>query len=193
MAYVGGMLIGMAICVVFFWAIFFIIQAVGLYNISKKRGMKNSFLSFIPVASCYIAGNIADNINSCIGKKTMMRLLFPLANAIFLVGTVISFSQLSGEMFSGIMTATDDMAIFETMMPLLAITGITSLLNLAYMITKLITLYRIFADYVPNNAVLYMVLSIFFQFLTPFFILSIRNKPSISMQQQKTPVIPINL
>jgi len=70
---------------------------------------------------------------------------------------------------------------FGMMSGYLGVMGIVSLIGLANKVFLFIALYRIYVDYDPNNSIMFLILSIFFQITIPFFLFAIRNKPSVSI------------
>ncbi|MEG2813466.1 MAG: hypothetical protein RSA79_02585, partial [Oscillospiraceae bacterium] len=49
-----GIIIGFFIVFVIFGGGVFVFKAIGIYNMSKKRGLPNPWLAFIPVANDYM-------------------------------------------------------------------------------------------------------------------------------------------
>ena len=71
----------------------YVLQALGLYTIAKRRGIARPWLAWVPVGSVWIMGSIADDFKARQGKKTSLRIwLVILAAAILLltVGIVVS-------------------------------------------------------------------------------------------------------
>ncbi len=50
----GGLLSALVV-----WAIFFVLQGVGLFIMAKNRGLKNKWLAFVPFANIYYIGKMA--------------------------------------------------------------------------------------------------------------------------------------
>lgn len=132
----------------------YVIGAVGINTMAKRRGIDNAWLAYIPIAQVYIVGCIIDNINAYKNKKTDFKI-------ILLILSILG----SG---SGSFVATE----FSY--------GIAILLSLGFRATYLYALYFIFKDYSKDSEVLWIVLSAIFQI--DFIVLfALRKKVPISM------------
>lgn len=158
----------------FIFIVLYIFESIALYTIAKNRGIKNAFLSFIPVAEYYILGKVYDDISATMNKKTgyaarmVVLASFALASAVFAcvflgMSAVIGFAGGEAVMF-----------IFMAVPFLLVQIGCT----VALLIFTLISLYAVYKEYVPSNAVLFLVLSVIIPVTMPFLLFSIRNKKS---------------
>ncbi len=184
-----GLVIGLAIAFVFY-----IFNALGLYQISKRRGYKNAWLAFIPVVNSFVLGGIADNINACYMKKSNHRIwlivlqLINCALYFAYIGVLFSFmvKVIQQAIYYGAQPQYSDVA------PIMLMGLLMGLVSIALLVFTCICWYKIFADYSPNNATLFLILSILFG-IAPFFIFAIRNKPSASLYhaaQRANPVPP---
>ena len=160
--------------------VFYLFQAIGLYQMSKRRGYRHAGLAFVPVVGGYVLGGVADNINACYGKKSSWRIWTVVLQALNLVGgavlLVVFFQRLPALFYSNYESP---YFIFSFFMPILTTSLFVSLLSIGYMVVFYIVLYRIFQDY-STNAVLFVVLSILFG-ISPFFLFALRAKPSASI------------
>lgn len=184
MAEVFNVLIGI-IGVVFLLAMvfgiaFYIINAIALYGIAKNRGYDKPWLAWIPYANKYLMGAVADDINYRKGKSTSFRIWILIGSVVAGGASVIFGAVQSMRLIEMIQTMSADLYAAQALAMSFG-SLIISLLSVAYAIVYYIVLYRIFVDYVPKNAVLFLVLSILFNVTEPFFLLSIRNKPSASV------------
>ncbi|MEG0691749.1 MAG: hypothetical protein RR444_01570 [Oscillospiraceae bacterium] len=173
-----GLVIGFAIAFTFY-----LFNAIGLYQISKRRGYKNAWISFIPVVNSYVLGAITDNINACYMKKSNYRIWLVVLNAIGFLISVTSFGLLFGNIAQLINQATYYGSISPSniyLTQLVLISSITSLISIVLLVLTYICEYKIYSDYAPNSATIFLILSILFR-LSPFFMFTIRNKPSASL------------
>lgn len=184
-----GALFGLAI---------YILNAVAFYSIAKNRGYNRPWLAWIPVASDYLKGAVADDINYRNGKSTKLRVWLLLASIVAKVGVsaygVFQLVYSIGMMRAlfGSMGNMDGYAQFfnqsaELSLILSLVSLLISALTIGYAVVYYIAMYRVYIDYVPNNAVLFLVLSILFNIVEPFLVLSIRNKPAISIYGAQNP------
>lgn len=160
--------------------VFYIFTAISLYAISKKRGYDKPWLAFIPIANFYLMGAIADNINLVIKKKTIFRRLALILSGSFIFSLIMIFVFI----FKGVENSEAINQNPSLSLGIIMGVGIfyilIIILRICYLILLGFILYRIYMDYTPNNAVAFLVLSLIFK-IHPFFLFSIRNKPSISM------------
>lgn len=148
--------------------VFYIFNAIGLYNIAKNRGMKNPYLAFIPIANSYYLGKISDDIDRTMNKKS--------SNAVLILAFEISCLVLSI-----VSTVTSAVSSLAGMYGFLGVALLLYMLALAaaiaYSVFVYISLYKIYKEYVPEKAVLFEVLSVLFD-IHAFFLFAIRNKKS---------------
>lgn len=173
LATVMAILLGVLCVVLVFSLIFWIISALSLQSIARRRGIRNAWLAWVPIGNEWILGSIADQYQHLIqGKITSRRkVLVGLAIVSFAVGT------LNG--LSGVLT--DAMAHTEQQLMIWGLVGLLiSLLSLAVSITTLVfyhmSNYDLYRSCNPKNAVTFLVLGIIFPVAQPFFYLSCRKK-----------------
>lgn len=135
------------------WAVLgiaaYILTALGLYKIAQKQGEPNAWLAWIPIAQLYIIGKIIKEVKIGTLVIPRMELILPLAPiAISIVGAI----PFIGAVIAG-------------------------LAGLAYYALFIYTLYLLFNKYVPDQAVLYTVLSAIGLFA--IFIFIIRDKEPV--------------
>ncbi len=192
-------ILGVAIVIgVLFGFVLYVIGAIAFYKIAKNRGYNKPWLAWIPIANDYLKGAIADDINYRGGKTTSLRLWLLIASIVTRLGSLIyagvqlastvsmladtygAFTGAGG--YDGLFSQTSNATIMLSLVSLLI-----SALSIGYAVLYYIAMYRIYTDYVPRNAVLFLVLSIVFGVTEPFFVMSMRNKPAISIYGAQNP------
>jgi len=113
----------------------YVLQALALQTMAKRRGMDNTWLAWVPVGSSWLLGAMADDINARQGKKTSYGIVLLVTTAACMGAGVSLFLIPFLGLFSG-------------------------LFSIAVMVVYYIALYEIYRDYAPKNAVPYLVLSI---------------------------------
>lgn len=182
------------ICLIVFayTAVVYILSSIAIYKLSDSRGYKNAWLAWVPVARNYVLGSIADSIDGYNGKRSHFRHLMLWGGLLpFVLNIVFSVFGFSFGMMSEFATEEALGGAVAMGLPFMVIFYILMItVPFAVMIISYIVYYKIFKDYAPNSATAYLVLSIFFNFLPPFFLFAIRNKPSASLSNaQGNPVI----
>jgi len=164
------LLFALAIC-----AVIYVFSAIGTYKIAKNRNMNAPYLAFIPVANVYLLGLIADDIERTMGKKTSYaKKLLVLSIITF----AISIFMMPISFISGFATGMGSTALATAMLipeVLLAVASFVIAIVLA--VYEYIVIYKIFKEYSPENATLFLVLSVLFS-IHPFILFAIRNKKS---------------
>lgn len=159
----------------------YVFHSLGLYTIANRRGVHHPWLAWLPVGSDWILGSIADQYQYVAkGKvKNRRKVLLGLVIAIFVL-MIVFFVAFFIALFAGIGSQFDP-SIDEIQ---IIVPGIISMI--AYFVMFVIALiatvyqyvcyYDLFASTSPNNAVAFLILSIFFTFLLPFFVFAVRKK-----------------
>ena len=172
----------------------YLLTAFGIYNMGKTLGVKNPWLSFIPFANVYAFGNIAEHYIKRDGRPSakFSKILLTLNIIILVLTLVLVTALLVGFVFEAISNP-DINAYFESeefasaasytlvlpiVLGMFAICG----LAIAYMVVTYVALWRIYFIFDSETATVYLILSIFFNFLQPIFLFILRNRePQIFM------------
>lgn len=162
----------------------YVMTALALYTIAKRRGLHNPWLAWIPVASFWLLGSISDQFryvtlgqnkakrkwllglnitSSVLGIAIVCMGISVVVNAIF---NTVNFYDEEAFLRSVLGSAISMLAL---LVPLLAV-------NIAAKVLGYMAKYDIYKSLDPANCVLYLVLSIFFPVTEPFFLIFNRNK-----------------
>lgn len=159
----------------------YILQSLGLYTIANRRGIHHPWLAWIPVGSVWILGSIADQYQYVAkGKvKNRRKVLLGLAIAtaalvlvFFAVFIVLMVTLIQSE-FS---TSVDESQLILPVVLTLIVYLVMVVLSLISLVFQYVCYYDLYASCSPNNAVAFLILSIFFTFLQPFFVFAVRKK-----------------
>jgi len=178
--------------------VIYVFNSLGIMLLANKLGLKNGWLGFIPFASTFKFGQIADDCSRRMGeRKNYAKLLLGLEIAVYalfipaivvivvlacLAGIITNtdYYSYSGEIVPGeYATAlnpdnTATLAIFLIIIVLIYLVIYAIIITMA--VFKLIALYKIFKFTSPNNATLFIVLSILFSLTWLFlFITSLKK------------------
>lgn len=173
----------------------YVMQAIALNEIGKKRGVNNPWLAWIPVVGFadWVLGSIVDSYESEKGVKRKWKVV--------LVATVIAMASL---MIIGYIMYIAGIVIMAAMseyyyeaaaaIPMaLCVLGFIVLLvasaaSIAYAASKCICIFKLFESIVPEKALKYFLLSILVPLAYPICLLKCRNKGySVPEQVQQTP------
>ena len=164
----------MCLAIAAFGVVSYVLQALGMYTIAGRRGIRNGWLAFIPFGANWILGSISDQYQYVTKGKVRNRRKWLLGLNIAVVAGY--FVWMIALVVTGITSAT--VKGTEDAMLAVGIVGILMLLALviALYVVFYISLYNLFASCEPDNATLYLVLSILFSVALPFFIFAVRKK-----------------
>ena len=173
LATVMAILLGVLGVVLLFAFVFWILSSLSLQAIARRRGIRNAWLAWIPVANEWILGSIADQYQHLIqGKITARRKLLVWLNVGYAM-LIIANGLVQG--------LTEAAAHTEEQLMLWSLASmLISVARLAVSITALVfchmSNYDLYRSCNPKNAVTFLVLGIIFPVAQPFFYLSCRKK-----------------
>ena len=173
LATVMAILLGVLGVVLVFSLIFWIISALSLQSIARRRGIRNAWLAWVPVGNEWILGSIADQYQHLIQAKITARrkLLLGLTFGSFVMGVVNSLSGVLTDMMAHTEQELMLWGILSLVFSVLAL-GV----NIAALVFYYMSNYDLYRSCNPKNAVTFLVLGIIFPVTQPFFYLSCRKK-----------------
>lgn len=157
---------------------FFIFNGFGIYRISKNAGIKAPWLAFVPIFSTFALGKIAEKYVKRDGKRSakfggwlltlnILMFLLLIAFIVFLVIGIINIGVVADN------AVTEDINLnlsdFAKFIPVVIIYFLVIGISIAYYVTYYVALWRIYAMLDNSNATLFIVLSILFSIVIPFF------------------------
>lgn len=174
--------------------VFYVFEAIGLYTISKNRGYQKPWLAFIPVANAWVLGGIADNIGHCFGKSTRWRIYLVAMEAVwsiaYFVYVVLLMAAFPEMLRISMLTGGDYSAVMHSgWMQIVTIAPLISLVSMGRVVLRAIVSYKLYQDYSPKNAVLFLVLSILLG-IGPFLLFAVRNRLSATLYWRSQPRPP---
>lgn len=157
-AFVILLLFAVALCIVLY-----VFLSYSVYTIAKNRNIENPWLAWIPVAQCWIIGQLGDYYleRTGKGKKNLPLIMVILSAAGVVLGRFGGFFGTLG-----------------------------SLVFLALVVLAYIVLYHFYKSVSPNNAVALLVISIIFNVALPFILFANRNKIDEAVFVNAEPVQP---
>ena len=167
----------------------YVLTAWALYTIAERRGIKNPWLSWIPVVNCWIIGSLSDQyryvVKGEVKNKRKTLLILNIISAVValtlvIVGLVMAV-QTATSLF-GISVTNSDLGLefldtalgmvvagFAMAVPILA-------LHIAIKVVRYMAMYDIYTSCTPKNNVIFLVLSIIFPITEPFFLFFTRDQ-----------------
>jgi len=158
----------------------YVLTSLALYTIARRRGLNNAWLSWVPVINCWIVGSLSDQYQYVVkgknkGKRKIL-LILNILSAVF----AVTIAVLAVAMAAGAILSYSDAELMGNIMgPVMAILGMCLPLagvSIAAMVIRYMAMFDVYRSLDPGNAVLFLVLSIFFGVTEPFFLFFNRNK-----------------
>ena len=172
----------------------YVLQSVGMYTIAKRRGIHHPGLAWVPVANMWILGSISDQYRYVVKRKIRNRRKVLLG---LLIATYVLLLVFAGVMVASIVSGTFEVPGPTRFYVAFGMGGGMLIYLAAWVISVIATVfmylayYDLFASCNPSNAVLFLVLGIFFNFLLPVFIFICRNKDEgMPPRRIQVPVAP---
>ena len=165
----------------------YILTALAIYHISCRRGLRNPWLAWIPVVNCWLLGSLSDQYQYVVKGETKSRrkwlVILNILKAVMLLLLLILALVAAGSLFTNHPSEIMGLivALLGLALPLCAVT-------IALCVIRYMALYDVYRSLDPNNAVLYLVLSILFSPTEPFFLFFNREK-DLGMPPRKAPVV----
>ena len=173
-----------------FSVVCYVLNAVGLYRIAKRRGIHHAWLAWIPVGCNWLLGSISDHYQYVAKQKTtgrrkvllILSIIQAVLSVLFFVVVrllVATMEKADGEMAGGVLIIAVMAIVY---LALLAIA-------LAILVFCYISYYDLFRSSKPNYDVLFLVLSILFNVALPFLVFACSNSDA-GMPARRMPQPP---
>ena len=172
----------------------YVLTALALYTIARRRGLKNPWLAWIPVANSWLLGSLSDQYRYVLKgehrSKRKILLFFRVLITIMwisLMGLLVNLCfHAVGNAFWGTMTEDRVFQILHQALNLLVVCLPLIGISIAYAVFRYMALYDLYKSLDPANCVLFLVLSLLFGVTEPFFLFFSRNKDD-GMPPRKEP------
>ena len=162
----------------------YVLRALGLYSIAKRRGINRPWMSWVPVLDLWVLGCISDQYQYVVNGKVRNKRKWLLGLSIAMAVLYIVFAVLIGVAVFGAVggmtgSMSDNQLVATLLGPVMGlVVGLIPLVGIAIavMVIRYVAMYDLYTSCNPQNNVLFLVLSIFFTVAEPFFLFFVRNK-----------------
>lgn len=174
----------------------YVLTALAVYTVAKRRGLSNPWLAWIPVADSWLLGSISDQYRYVVkgenrSKRKILLTLRILAAvrgiALFSLGIAVVANVISG----AIREISEEQLLGQIMGPVIGMLGVCvpmAGISIAYIVIRFMALYDVYTSMDPGNSVMFLVLSIVFKITEPFFLFFNRNKDGGMPPRKQQPV-----
>ena len=162
----------------------YVLRALGLYSIAKRRGINHPWMSWVPVLDLWVLGCISDQYQYVVNGKVRNKRKWLLGLSIAMAVLYIVFAVLIGVAVFGAVggmtgSMSDNQLVATLLGPVMGlVVGLIPLVGIAIavMVIRYVAMYDLYTSCNPQNNVLFLVLSIFFTVAEPFILFFVRNK-----------------
>ena len=156
----------------------YVLSAVGMYRIAKRRGIHHAWLAWVPVGNSWLLGSISDHYQYVVKHKNTQRRKVLLVLSLILSAVSIVFSAvvvaLNLASFGAVTAATGNSAALMIVLMVFYYFAVLGL-SIAATVIAYIAYYDLFRSAKPNYAVLFLVLSVIVNVTLPFFVFACSN------------------
>lgn len=176
---VVGILLVVYLLLIGFGIASYIMNAVAYQKIASRRLISNPWLAWIPVASSWVLGSIADEYDEKNGLKRKWRVVLLTLSIISIGGILISYV---GFIVAGVALSiqpdlsTDMTGIVGSFVGAYVIILVAAMAATANNVCNMICLYKIFESTVPEKSVKYLLLSLLVPLGKSICLLRCRNQ-----------------
>lgn len=149
----------------------YVLQAIGMYAIAKRRNISNPIFAWIPVANIWLLGAIADHYDETVKgvKKKSRVILLCLEIATLIIAAIVSVISIIAIAMLVVENYSEAMLMGYTIIAVVLCIVIIAIAVVA-VVFQYIAYYKLFKSCNPDNAVVYLVLSIFISYALPIII-----------------------
>ena len=161
----------------------YVFTALGLYTLAQRRGLRNPWLAWIPVADVWILGSLSDQYRYVVrGEVRSKRKVLLTLNIISAVMGVVMVVTLVAAVIRFVLSVRNPSetelvnALLGSIMGILALCVPLAGVAIAAAVLRFMALYDIYTSCDPANNTVYLVLSILFSFTQAIFLFLCRNR-----------------
>lgn len=177
----------------------YVMTALAIYTIAKRRGLNKPWLAWIPVVDVWLLGSLSDQYQYVVrgrnrSKRKSLLVLGILSFVLGIAVIILAISLLTQLVLAAMQGVSEEYLLDLIMGPLLSMLGLCLPMigiTIAYVILYYMALYDVYKSLDPSNCVLYLVLSILISITRPFFLFFNRNKDQgMPPRKQEPAAIP---
>ena len=159
----------------------YVFQSVSMYSIANRRGIKNPWLSWVPLGNLWMLGCISDQYRYVAkgqvkNKRKSLLILGVVMSLLAVVTLVIAMVVMIGAIGSEYMSDSEMAAMMVGLIIMLVVWLALLAVSVAVTVIQYMALYDLFVSCDPNNGVLFLVLSILISMAMPICMFICRKK-----------------
>lgn len=161
----------------------YIFTALALYNIASRRGIAHPWLAWIPFTQFWTLAAISDHYQLKAKQRAKNKRMAMLIITIILFILAVALGVLAVVMIVAMAGSGMEFESMEAMGPMIGILlGVIAVsllvvgLSIALAVLQYMALYDVYRSCDPGNAVVFLVLSLFFNIAQPILLMLAQNK-----------------
>ncbi|MCQ2440795.1 MAG: hypothetical protein MJ076_02720 [Clostridia bacterium] len=166
-----------------------IVRALGLYNMALKVGNRKSWYAFLPFLNLSLTGKMAGNYRGKKGLDSWLLFFYIIFFVLAIIATVMLTAGFVDLLFSAEEAYANDTEIsVDALRPIIyafAVYFCSLFFFIIYRIFMYVCLYSLYDEFDHKNRIVFIVLSILFNPLVPFFLLSASKKKELTYEDIK--------
>lgn len=158
----------------------YVLTSLSLYTIAKRRLIRNPWLAWLPIASVWTIGSIADDYDARMNINRKWRVVLLTLTLVFFAVFMIMYIAMFVMVFSFVMEhqivepLPEEVVAF--VIPISLFATVISVVGMALSICTYICMFKIFESTVPHKALKYFLLSMFIPFASAICLFLSRNQ-----------------
>lgn len=178
----------------------YIIEAMSLYTIAKRRGIHHAWLAWIPIGNAWLLGSISDQYQLVAKnevrtrRKVLLGLSLSTVATTLLVWVFFSISFLTSAANIHLGSFNIGSFFYGASFAIMLLCSVAALIiAIVQTVFQYVAYFDVYASCNPRNAVLDLIFSIIFPVVIPFMLLSCRKKDHgmpARVQQEEAPDEP---
>lgn len=160
-----------------FGVVCYVLRSMALYTMAQRRQIRNAWLAWVPVLSCWILGSLSDQyryvVKGQIKSKRKWLLGMNILEMILSACMLVVAVYICGLLLSNVNRS---MEVYRCLLWLLVLAVPMAGIGIAITVIRFMALYDVYVSVDPANAVLFLVLSILVKIVEPFFLFFNRDK-----------------
>ena len=162
----------------------YILTALALYTIAKRRNIAHAWLAWIPVAQMWILGSISDQYQELANERRTNRrkwlvgleIVLTLLVTVLLVMCAGAIIALLKAGYNGYEDAAGWTDVLGRLGGVVLLALLVSACAIPRVIIQIMSMYDLYCSCEPSNATLFLVLNILIYITQPILLMVVRNK-----------------
>ena len=186
--YLAASVVGAVLVVVLAFTLgLFLLKGYSFYTLARYRGIRSSWLSWIPVGQDWIRGSLSDQYKYLTAGRNQSRryyltMLSAASLALKVAATVVVIRSFAMAMAGfgyanfGHHPHNSEAALIQMLLTMGGLGLVTTCALIAHTVLHHMCMYDVYRSCEPKNAMAMMLLGLFFGALEPFFLFYVRKK-----------------